>query len=556
LAASEPATASCDAVEPGYRSLVRTEPGLSAYWPLGDATGLVACDVAGGRHGTYAGAFLVGQSSALGGGGTGAVFTGGGWVRVAAHPALSPAHALTLEAWVQPSSVSRSQTVVRKDGEYLLRLAGDRAVLRIWSTDGVVELSAPRALQAGVFQHLAGVFDGTALRIYVDGRAVAARAAEGTLQATKNPLYLASSWSEYDFLEGALDDVALYATPLSAAALADHAAAARPGGASVSCGYGAFAADRWPTACWRPYGSASPFNRPLPSEPPVTTDSDRVVARLLSSGPPDHLVVGAGEDHWHPTYYSQPTDPSFTLRCYESAWGRCEIEGLRIRVPEEARPAAGSDAHLTVVDQAEGWEYDLYKVRSKPAGGGTLEFRWGGRTRIGGDGLGSDATAARFGSLAGIIRASELAAGHIDHALFMVARCDAGRFVYPALKSGRSCAMLGEAVEDAPPMGARLQLALSSDEIDALDVPRWKKTILRAMSRYGLILGDTGGGTWGIQAESGATYTSFGRPDPLVDFAAANDWTRIGDAYIGDLGADVDWSKLRVIDPCVSRDTC
>ena len=51
-------------------------------------------------------------------------------------------------------------------------------------------------------------------------------------------------------------------------------------------------------------------------------------------------------------------------------------------------------------------------------------------------------------------------------------------------------------------MGARLQLAMSSAEIDALSVPRWKKTILRAMARYGLFLGDTGGDAWGIELQS------------------------------------------------------
>ena len=328
----------------------------------------------------------------------------------------------------------------------------------------------------------------------------------------------------------------------------------------MSCGFGSFAPGRWPDGCWRPYGAASPFNQPLPDAPRVAPDSAQVVARLLSYGPMDHLVAGNADtvdDYSHPTYYSQASDPLFTLHCYESSWGRCAIEGMQIRVPDAARAAAGGDAHLTVVDQAGGWEYDLYKVRSKPAGGGVLEFRWGGRTRIDGDGLGSAATAANFGNLAGIIRAPELAAGHIDHALFMVAYCDAGRFVYPAGKSGRSCAALGLPTADAPPMGVRLQLAMSASQIDALAVPAWKKTILRAMARYGLIMGDTGGGAWGIQAESGSTYTSFGTPDALVDFARASGWTPYGGDYVADLRSGVDWARyLRVIDPCVSQRTC
>ena len=326
------------------------------------------------------------------------------------------------------------------------------------------------------------------------------------------------------------------------------------------CGFGGFRAGTWPAGCWRPYAAASPFNQPLPTAPRLARDSHAVVARILGFGPAGNLLAGAADttdDYGHPTYYSRPGDPRFRLHCYEASWGACPIEGHLIRVPDAARPAAGGDRHLTVVDQDSGWEYDLYKVASKPAGGGVLDLRWGGRTRIDGDGLRSGATAARFGNLAGIVRAAELAAGRIDHALFLTVRCDAGVAVYPAGGVGRPCAELGLSGEHAPAMGARLQLAMSPAEIDALRVPEWKRTILRAMATYGMYVGDTGGGGWGIKLESGSTYTSFGVPDPLVAFARANEWTRDERLWVGELGEGVDWAhRLRVVDPCVTRRAC
>jgi len=288
-------------------------------------------------------------------------------------------------------------------------------------------------------------------------------------------------------------------------------------------------------------------------------DSGRVVRRLLRFGPPRHLIAGltdTEDDYGHPIFYARPADPVFRLHCYEKRWGRCPIEGHEISVPSSARPAAGGDAHLTVVNQDRGWEYDLYKVRSKPAGGGVLEFRWGGRTRIDGDGLSSGATAARFGGLAGIVRAAELAAGRIDHALFLVVRCDAGRAVFPARGVGRSCAALRQATADAPTMGARFQLAMSAGEIEALPIPAWNKTILRAMATYGMFVGDTGGGSWGIKLESGSTFTSFGYPDPLVAFAQQNGWTPYDKLWVGNLRDGVDWTRLRRIDLCVTQRTC
>lgn len=325
------------------------------------------------------------------------------------------------------------------------------------------------------------------------------------------------------------------------------------------CGFGRFRAGAWPSGCWRPYSATSPFNSPLSAAPRVADNSDRVVARMLGFGSAQHFVAGLADtddDYWHPTYWSQPGDPLFRLHCYERSWGTCEVEGHRIRVPNAARPAAGGDGHLTVVDQDTGWEYDLYEVRSKPAGGGLLQFRWGGRTRIDGDGLRSGATAANFGNLAGVIRTAELAAGRINHALFLVVRCSSGRVVYPARGAGRSCAELGLPTHDAPPMGARFQLAMSVAEIDALAVPEWKKTILRAMATYGMFVGDTGGGSWGTKMESGSTFTSFGYPDPLVRFAQANGWTHDEDVWVGKLHDGVDWTRLRMIDPCVTRRAC
>ena len=325
------------------------------------------------------------------------------------------------------------------------------------------------------------------------------------------------------------------------------------------CGFGRFRAGVWPGGCWRPYSDASPFNQPLPAKPRVATDSDRVVARLLGFGRIQDVTAGyadTDEDYGHPTYYSQQRDPRYRLHCYEASWGTCPIEGRLIKVPGAARPAGGGDAHLTVVDQDVGWEYDLYKVRSKPASGGLLDFRWGGRTRIDGDGLRSEATAAKFGNLAGIVRARELAAGRINHALFLIVYCDAGRAVYPAYGRGRSCSSVGLPTNEAPPMGARFQLAMTPKEINALRAPRWKKTILRAMATYGLFVGDTGSGSWAIKTESGSTFTSFGARDPLVAFGKANGWKAWGGTLIGNLRDGVDWTRLRLIDPCVTRRTC
>lgn len=186
-----------------------------------------------------------------------------------------------------------------------------------------------------------------------------------------------------------------------------------------------------------------------------------------------------------------------------------------------------------------------------------LTAAWGGRTRITGKGLKSGGTASGFGNLAGLIREPELAAGHINHALFVVLRCAAPRsgsergsvssFVYPAANGGANCP---PSETNAPPLGARLTLAMSAAQINALPVPRWKKAILAALAEYGGYFGDTGGPGFALMFESSVSYTALGLANPFVTFAAANGVPQSGGRYVFEIGSGVEWAKyLRVLEP-------
>jgi len=333
------------------------------------------------------------------------------------------------------------------------------------------------------------------------------------------------------------------------------------GAYGTSCALGGFSSTNMPGACWRPYSDQSPFNRPV--EGGAAANSEEVVSRVMSFSPtPDKFAggtAGTAADWSHPIYFSEPTDPTYTIECTES-WGTCEVEGMQIRIPADAEPAGGSDGHLAVIDQASGWEYDFWQVQSKPAGGGTMKVSWGGRTAIAGagaDGLGSEATASEFGLAAGVIRPAELAAGEINHALFMGVRCTNGTAVYPAAEnSGRACSDIGLPNAGAPAMGQRFYLDMSETEIGALPAPDWQKTILRAAARYGMYVGDTGSGGWALSFESGSSFTSFDQDDPWAGLAEEfglgvwRDPSLGRDLAIYDFRGAVDWSReLKVAAP-------
>ena len=90
-------------------------------------------------------------------------------------------------------------------------------------------------------------------------------------------------------------------------------------------------------------------------------------------------------------------------------------------------------------------------------------------------------------------------------------------------------------------------------------MPGWKKTILRAMARYGMFVGDTGSDYlgWTIAVESGSSYTSFGLPDPWETLAKWYGIASDSGVHYFDLADTIVWeNRLRVVQPCVAQATC
>jgi hypothetical protein len=355
------------------------------------------------------------------------------------------------------------------------------------------------------------------------------------------------------------------ATPLLAPSAGSASERIRCTAGEQSIAYGV---GRWPSSCWRPYSSSSPFNQTIGRRPSRVSNSHAIVRHLVQGGKVSSLIAGDPDSGGSPTYYAQPGDPVYRLHCSEP-WGRCEVEGIRIAVPARAMPTGGlatpgneHDAHMTVIDQATGWEYDLWHVTRKSPSGGRLVFGWGGRTRIDGRGLGSGGVAAGYGNLAGLIRAQELERGRIEHALTIEVPCVRGRAVYPAAGRALSCARAGLPARNAPRLGARFQLQVTRLQLERM--PAWKRAIAHALHRYGAYVDDTTGNPdwWGFSVEGPATYISFGYPDPLAGVAQRLGFPPVN--YIGNryreywfkLSSGIRWRGMRVLRPCTTRGTC
>lgn len=101
------------------------------------------------------------------------------YISVAHSATLNNANALTLEAWVLPNGFgtnSWENVIIGKDGwangpeGYTLRCGGNGALsFNFGTSSGWVETTTANVLQTQLWQHVAATFDGTIMRLYVNG---------------------------------------------------------------------------------------------------------------------------------------------------------------------------------------------------------------------------------------------------------------------------------------------------------------------------------------------------------------------------------------------------
>lgn len=127
---------------------------------------------------------------------------------------------MTLSAWVKPDTVDDYQTVLMKEGTsdmayglYSSTNTGNRPSFQFYGN----QLLGPSAVSAGSWVHLAGTYDGSMMRIYVDGVQVATDPDSDPVPATSNQLSIgrSSMWGEY--FDGLIDEVRIYDRTLTQA---------------------------------------------------------------------------------------------------------------------------------------------------------------------------------------------------------------------------------------------------------------------------------------------------------------------------------------------------
>jgi hypothetical protein len=183
----------------------------------------------GVRHGTT----LSGQANGPQGHGKALAFdsTRLQYVDAGDAPALD-VNQFTLAAWVRytPNVHDDRWEVLEKPGAYWMNIRTDTRQLRVGgffggcvTSDHWVYLDSVKALPASTWVHVAGTYDGTALRIYINGALNATKKVSGTTCANTEPLSVGAKnrttppATTEAYMDGRIDDLRVYNRALTAA---------------------------------------------------------------------------------------------------------------------------------------------------------------------------------------------------------------------------------------------------------------------------------------------------------------------------------------------------
>ena len=191
-----------------------------AAYGFNEGSGTLVTDLSGnGNNGTISGATWTTSGrygNALSFNGTNALVT------VNNAPSLQLTSAMTLEAWVYPTTVNSTwQDVIYKgnDNYYLEGTSSNSGHPVAGAIVGGVYAAAigPNSLTANTWAHLAETYDGATVRLYVNGWQVASHAQTGAIATSTNPLQIGGDSIYGQYFAGRIDEVRIYNLALSVA---------------------------------------------------------------------------------------------------------------------------------------------------------------------------------------------------------------------------------------------------------------------------------------------------------------------------------------------------
>ena len=199
--------------------------GLIAQWTFDESTGSVATDSSGnGNEGTLQGNPTWQPSAGKSGGAL--LFDGDGdYVKVGNESKFDFTGQVTVAAWIKVNRFDKNwQDIVAKgDNAWRLQRYRDNdslefacTGLKIPSNDPYGSLYGQKSVNDGAWHHVAGMYDGEKMYIYIDGIVDVSQPASGAIATNDHPVFIGENAEMTGrFWNGMIDDVRVYNYALS-----------------------------------------------------------------------------------------------------------------------------------------------------------------------------------------------------------------------------------------------------------------------------------------------------------------------------------------------------
>jgi hypothetical protein len=292
-------------------------------------------------------------------------------------------------------------------------------------------------------------------------------------------------------------------------------------------------------AITRPFSPDSFWNRPLADDAPIDPMSAAYSADLRRQ-------LGQWMPWINTTRYSSPvytvpaSQPTVRVKL-DNVQKDLQAAWERVPIPADARPAAGTDGTMVVWQPSTDTMWEFWQAQKRGDG---WHARYGGKMSSVSTNPGYYVDQPRWGAtatslpfLGGLIRISELRAGHIDHALAIaIPQPKAGVVSWPAQRGDGNYGG-----PSAIPEGTRFRI---DPKLDLRTIPMSPivRQIAVAAQRYGMVVRDKGGAVAFYAEDPTPTGTDpFGGPAGFF-----------GGRYPSQLLAQFPWQRLQALQTSIS----
>ncbi len=206
----------------------------TAYWRLGETSGTTAADASPNTHpGTFTGGFTLNVTGALTSDTNKAVTFNGttGYVN-AGDLSVGESSTFTTEGWVKTTTTANAPWIVSEASTtsntplagISLDSTGTKARFFVRDNANVdATIIGAKTVNDGAWHHVVGVRNGTSFKLYVDGQPDGtATATLGTISLNTTALGALKRAALGNYLNGTIDEAALYATALDPATIGRH----------------------------------------------------------------------------------------------------------------------------------------------------------------------------------------------------------------------------------------------------------------------------------------------------------------------------------------------